>query len=103
MLFRGAGNCARSPTGPAVADEPAPPSYQAAEAKATGGSSSISKARGKGACPASRNQRTLRCRRSARAARTGPGDIVYYNSVGLGVQDAAAAWAVIRAAREADR
>lgn len=39
----------------------------------------------------------------ARTARTGPGDIVYYNSVGLGVQDAAAAWAVIRAAREADR
>ncbi|MFC8430649.1 ornithine cyclodeaminase family protein [Streptomyces sp. NPDC057253] len=33
-------------------------------------------------------------------ARTGPGDIVYYNSVGLGIQDAAAAWAVVRAARE---
>ncbi|WP_328874962.1 ornithine cyclodeaminase family protein [Streptomyces sp. NBC_00287] len=36
-------------------------------------------------------------------ARTGPGDIVYYNSVGLGIQDAAAAWAVIDAAREAGR
>lgn len=33
-------------------------------------------------------------------ARTDPGDIVYYNSVGLGIQDAAAAWAVVRAARE---
>jgi len=32
-------------------------------------------------------------------ARTGPGDIIYYNSVGLGIQDAAAAWAVIDAAR----
>ncbi|MGW7402205.1 ornithine cyclodeaminase family protein [Streptomyces sp. NPDC054833] len=36
-----------------------------------------------------------------RAARTSPEDIVYYNSVGLGIQDAAAAWAVIRAAKEA--
>ncbi|UXY31099.1 ornithine cyclodeaminase family protein [Streptomyces sp. HUAS TT20] len=36
-----------------------------------------------------------------RAARTSPDDIVYYNSVGLGIQDAAAAWAVIRAAKEA--
>ncbi|MFF2379379.1 ornithine cyclodeaminase family protein [Streptomyces sp. NPDC058108] len=34
-----------------------------------------------------------------RAARTGPDDIVLYNSVGLGIQDAAAAWAVIDAAR----
>ncbi|MEV0225241.1 ornithine cyclodeaminase family protein [Streptomyces sp. NPDC050704] len=32
--------------------------------------------------------------------RTAPQDIVYYNSVGLGIQDAAAAWAVIDAARE---
>ncbi|MEU6350959.1 ornithine cyclodeaminase family protein [Streptomyces sp. NPDC047072] len=32
-------------------------------------------------------------------ARTGPADIVYYNSTGLGIQDAAAAWAVVRAAR----
>ncbi|MFI0543846.1 ornithine cyclodeaminase family protein [Streptomyces sp. WSLK1-3] len=32
-------------------------------------------------------------------ARTGPDDIVYYNSVGLGIQDAAAAWAVVRAAK----
>jgi ornithine cyclodeaminase len=32
-------------------------------------------------------------------ARTDPGDIVYYNSVGLGIQDAAAAWAVVRAAK----
>lgn len=36
-----------------------------------------------------------------RGARTGPDDIVYYNSVGLGVQDAAAAWAVVRAAGKA--
>ncbi|MEV0179056.1 ornithine cyclodeaminase family protein [Streptomyces sp. NPDC050625] len=36
-----------------------------------------------------------------RSARTSPDDIVYYNSVGLGIQDAAAAWAVIRAAKEA--
>lgn len=35
----------------------------------------------------------------ARTARTGPDDIVFYNSVGLGVQDAAAAWAVVHAAR----
>ncbi|MFG2420868.1 ornithine cyclodeaminase family protein [Streptomyces sp. NPDC048448] len=34
-----------------------------------------------------------------RSARTGPDDIVLYNSVGLGIQDAAAAWAVIDAAR----
>ncbi|MET9891180.1 ornithine cyclodeaminase family protein [Streptomyces sp. NPDC006465] len=33
-----------------------------------------------------------------RPARTRPEDIVFYNSVGLGVQDAAAAWAVIHAA-----
>ncbi|UUU20336.1 EamA family transporter [Streptomyces sp. DSM 40750] len=33
------------------------------------------------------------------AARTGPDDIVFYGSVGLGVQDAAAAWAVIDRAR----
>ncbi|MFJ5966920.1 ornithine cyclodeaminase family protein [Streptomyces sp. NPDC093060] len=36
-----------------------------------------------------------------RGARTAPQDIVYYNSTGLGIQDAAAAWAVIRAAKEA--
>ncbi|MEV6174476.1 ornithine cyclodeaminase family protein [Streptomyces sp. NPDC051954] len=36
-----------------------------------------------------------------RTARTAPGDIVHYNSVGLGIQDAAAAWAVIHAAKEA--
>lgn len=35
-----------------------------------------------------------------RAARTRPDDIVYYNSVGLGIQDAAAAWAVIDAAKK---
>ncbi|MFD4554714.1 ornithine cyclodeaminase family protein [Streptomyces sp. NPDC058469] len=35
-----------------------------------------------------------------RTARTGPDDIVYYNSVGLGIQDAAAAWAVIHAAKK---
>jgi ornithine cyclodeaminase len=34
-----------------------------------------------------------------RAARTSPEDLVYYNSVGLGVQDAAAAWAVVEAAQ----
>lgn len=34
-----------------------------------------------------------------RAARTSPEDVVYYNSVGLGVQDAAAAWAVVEAAK----
>ncbi len=34
-----------------------------------------------------------------RTARDGPEDIVYYNSVGLGIQDAAAAWAVVEAAR----
>ncbi|WP_405534546.1 ornithine cyclodeaminase family protein [Streptomyces sp. NBC_00075] len=39
----------------------------------------------------------------ARTARTSPDDIVFYNSVGLGVQDAAAAWAVVRAARGAGR
>jgi ornithine cyclodeaminase/alanine dehydrogenase-like protein (mu-crystallin family) len=32
--------------------------------------------------------------------RTAAGDIVFYGSVGLGVQDAAAAWAVIGRARE---
>ncbi|MFE2482975.1 ornithine cyclodeaminase family protein [Streptomyces sp. NPDC057927] len=32
-------------------------------------------------------------------ARTHPDDIVFHNSVGLGIQDAAAAWAVIAAAR----
>ncbi|WP_406364948.1 ornithine cyclodeaminase family protein [Streptomyces sp. NBC_00645] len=36
-----------------------------------------------------------------RPARTRPEDIVFYNSVGLGIQDAAAAWAVIHAARAA--
>lgn len=35
-----------------------------------------------------------------RTGRGGPGDIVYYNSVGLGIQDAAAAWAVIDAAKK---
>ncbi|MFD5008833.1 ornithine cyclodeaminase family protein [Streptomyces chartreusis] len=35
--------------------------------------------------------------------RSGPGDIVYYNSVGLGIQDAAAAWAVVEAARKEAR
>ncbi|MFD8419034.1 ornithine cyclodeaminase family protein [Streptomyces sp. NPDC059668] len=34
-----------------------------------------------------------------RAARTGPDDIVLFLSVGLGIQDAAAAWAVIDTAR----
>ena len=34
-----------------------------------------------------------------RDGRTSARDIVYYNSVGLGIQDAAAAWAVIDAAR----
>ncbi|MFE7270378.1 ornithine cyclodeaminase family protein [Streptomyces sp. NPDC057623] len=36
-----------------------------------------------------------------RTARTGPDEIVYYNSVGLGIQDAAAAWAVVEAAGKA--
>ncbi|MFE2881358.1 ornithine cyclodeaminase family protein [Streptomyces sp. NPDC059272] len=35
-----------------------------------------------------------------RTARTRPDDIVYYNSVGLGIQDAAAAWAVVDAAKK---
>ncbi|MEU9962469.1 ornithine cyclodeaminase family protein [Streptomyces sp. NPDC050982] len=35
-----------------------------------------------------------------REGRTTARDIVYYNSVGLGIQDAAAAWAVIDAARD---
>ncbi|WP_405592658.1 ornithine cyclodeaminase family protein [Streptomyces sp. NBC_01092] len=35
--------------------------------------------------------------------RSGPEDIVYYNTVGLGIQDAAAAWAVFEAARKAGR
>lgn len=35
-------------------------------------------------------------------ARTDPDDIVFYGSVGLGVQDAAAAWAVIHRARQED-
>jgi ornithine cyclodeaminase len=35
-----------------------------------------------------------------RGARTRPDDIVHYNSVGLGIQDAAAAWAVIDAAKK---
>ncbi|WP_432193692.1 ornithine cyclodeaminase family protein [Streptomyces sp. bgisy027] len=35
--------------------------------------------------------------------RSGPGDIVHYNSVGLGIQDAAAAWAVVEAARKEAR
>lgn len=34
-----------------------------------------------------------------RPGRTDPAQIVYYNSVGIGVQDAAAAWAVVEAAR----
>ncbi|MCL7426066.1 ornithine cyclodeaminase family protein [Streptomyces sp. YS415] len=34
-----------------------------------------------------------------RTGRAAPADIVYYNSVGLGIQDAAAAWAVVDAAR----
>ncbi|WP_030615170.1 ornithine cyclodeaminase family protein [Streptomyces fulvoviolaceus] len=36
-------------------------------------------------------------------ARAGPADIVYYNSVGLGIQDAAAAWAVVEAAKGEQR
>ena len=32
-------------------------------------------------------------------ARTGADDIVNHNSVGLGIQDAAAAWAMVRAAK----
>ncbi|MER5939318.1 ornithine cyclodeaminase family protein [Streptomyces sp. NPDC001928] len=35
--------------------------------------------------------------------RSGTEDIVYYNTVGLGIQDAAAAWAVFEAARKAGR
>ncbi|WP_405951781.1 ornithine cyclodeaminase family protein [Streptomyces prunicolor] len=35
-----------------------------------------------------------------RSARNRPDDIVHYNSVGLGIQDAAAAWAVIDAAKK---
>ncbi|MGY1496255.1 hypothetical protein ACW4TU_06460 [Streptomyces sp. QTS52] len=35
----------------------------------------------------------------ARTARTGPEGIVCCDSVGFGVQDAAAAWAVVHAAR----
>ena len=35
-----------------------------------------------------------------RSARTRPDDIVHHNSVGLGIQDAAAAWAVIDAAKK---
>ncbi|MEV6485819.1 ornithine cyclodeaminase family protein [Streptomyces sp. NPDC051576] len=38
-----------------------------------------------------------------RRARTRPDDIVHYNSVGLGIQDAAAAWAVVDAARRSAR
>ncbi|CAM5743330.1 Ornithine cyclodeaminase family protein OS=Streptomyces alboniger OX=132473 GN=CP975_29445 PE=4 SV=1 [Streptomyces alboniger] len=38
-----------------------------------------------------------------RTARDGPEDIVYYNSVGLGIQDAAAACAVVEAARRERR
>ncbi|GGJ38615.1 hypothetical protein [Streptomyces lacrimifluminis] len=36
---------------------------------------------------------------SARSARTGPDGIVFCNGVGLGVQDAAMAWAVVHGAR----
>ena len=39
----------------------------------------------------------------ARSARTAPDDVVFYNSVGLGVQDAAASWGVDHAARGAGR
>ncbi|MGW0337430.1 ornithine cyclodeaminase family protein [Streptomyces sp. NPDC003011] len=38
-----------------------------------------------------------------RTARTGPEDIVHYTSVGLGIQDAAAAWAVVEAAKAQPR
>ncbi|MEU8641635.1 MULTISPECIES: ornithine cyclodeaminase family protein [unclassified Streptomyces] len=37
-----------------------------------------------------------------RPGRTGPEDIVFHNSTGLGIQDAAAAWAVVRAAAAAE-
>ena len=39
----------------------------------------------------------------AKAGRTQPSEVVFYNSVGIGVQDAAAAIAVMDAARVAGR
>jgi ornithine cyclodeaminase len=35
-----------------------------------------------------------------RSPRTSPQDVIFYNSTGLGVQDAAAAWAVVDASRK---
>jgi len=32
-----------------------------------------------------------------RSPRTSPEDVIFYNSTGIGVQDAAAAWAVVNA------
>ncbi|NEA66928.1 hypothetical protein [Streptomyces sp. SID12488] len=37
--------------------------------------------------------------RGARIARTDPDDNVFFNCAGVGVQDVAAAWAVVHAAR----
>jgi ornithine cyclodeaminase len=34
--------------------------------------------------------------------RSAPGDLIFYNSLGLGVQDAAAAWAIVERARSLD-